>query len=285
MPDSLPKPSGIYRFSSIARPVDPRYPTNRALLVLLPLLALASAGLTIVLELDGGALSKGLGTMLTCFVAWALTRELSPDDDVAAFVAVALAWSALLFLDATSVLLPFVALLLVRIVNRSTGLPARPFDTISILGVCIWAAISLEQGLILLLAAVAFSLNATLTDPQRHHFLAAGACLTVFAWLLIEAPSFISFELPSLDWLIVITLAAAYVWAGKQYRAPMSVSDVYSKRLDPVRVRGGLLLGFLLAVQALLTDGRTAWSDTPIWACVIAVPVSLLARRRLAIVN
>jgi hypothetical protein len=35
----------MYRFTSIARPIDPAYLTNRALLMILPLLMLASGGL------------------------------------------------------------------------------------------------------------------------------------------------------------------------------------------------------------------------------------------------
>ena len=36
-------PTGVYRFTSIARPVDPAYPTNRALLFLVPIAAAAAA--------------------------------------------------------------------------------------------------------------------------------------------------------------------------------------------------------------------------------------------------
>jgi len=271
-------PTGVYRLTSIARPVDPRYPTNRALLVVVPLLAVLSVGLSGLLGLDGGALSVALLSMLTTFAAWAVTRELAPDDDAAAFLALALAWMAYLFFAMDAVLLPFVVLFLVRIVNRSTGLPARPLDTFSVLGLCIWAAITLEQSLILLLAAAAFSLNATLKEPQRYHLLAAALCLAVFGWLVATDHPVMSGYLTIRDWTLIGALAAANFWVVRQNRIPASVCDVFAKPLDGSRVNAGLLLGFLLGLQALLTDGRSAWLETPVWACLLAVPLSLFAR-------
>ena len=92
MVEPAPGPRGIYRLTSIGRPVDPRYPSNRALLIVLPLLAVASVGLRGVLDLERSALTVTLQSLLVGFAAWALTRELAPDDDAAAFVALALAW-------------------------------------------------------------------------------------------------------------------------------------------------------------------------------------------------
>lgn len=279
MTGSVPTPSGVYRLTSIARPVDPRYPTNRALLVVLPLIAVASVGLSGLLGLDGGPLRIALTSMLVGFAAWAVTRELAPDDDAAAFLALALAWLAYLFSGAVSVLLAFVALVLVRLVNRSTGLPARPLDTVAVAGFSIWAAISLEQHLILLLAAAAFALNATLDKPQRYHFLAAFVCVAVFVWLNLSGPLFTPARLTTFDWAAAALLAAANLWVTARSGEPVSVSDVYAERLDGSRVRGGLLLGYLLAFQALVTDGHEAWLATPMWACLSAVPVSLFVRR------
>ena len=279
MSQSKPIPGGLYRFTSIARPVDPRYPTNRALLIVLPLLALASAGLAGIYELRGDPLSASLAALLTGFVAWALTRELAPDDDAAAFVALGLAWLLSVFFGASSVLLPFVALFLVRIVNRSTGLAARLLDTFAVLGFCIWAAITLEQATILLLAAAAFALDATLKDPLRHHFLAAFVCIVVFAWMLFDGAALVSDHLTSKDWLMLFALAVAILSVAKQTGEPVSVCDALPERLDALRVNAGLVVGFLLATQALLTNGHSEWLETPIWMCIVAVPITWVGRR------
>ncbi len=271
--------TGVYRFTSIARPIDPAYLTNRALLIILPVAGLLSAGLASVHDTGVGPLSAALSGVLTALVAWALTRELAPDYNGAAFVALAFAWFMNVALGARLVLLLFVALLLARIVNRTTGLPSRPLDTLGIFGFCAWAAISTQQPLILLVMALAFALDATLAEPPRRHYLAAVACLPVFAWMPIGNTDLVADDLTVRDWSMIGAIALGVFLFVKMNPKPVSYCDTSPERLDRVRVNAGLIVGFLLAVQALLTDGRSAWLATPIWACMIAVLLSFVARR------
>ena len=78
---------GLYRFTSLYRPIDPAYLTNRALIHLLPVIALISGVDTALTEPDLSPFFPALQTVLVCFVSWALTRELAPDYSSAAFVA------------------------------------------------------------------------------------------------------------------------------------------------------------------------------------------------------
>jgi hypothetical protein len=273
-----PPLTGVYRFSSIARPVDPAFPTNRALLILLPLLAVANALLAMAGIISATWPAAAISAALTGFIAWALARELAPDDDVAAFVALVLAWAASIYSGHSSVLLPAVALLLVRIVNRTTGLPARPLDTLAILGLCIWVSIDQEQSLILLVAAIAFSLDAALIDPLRRHFLAAGVCAAVFVGLLVNGTTPTVSDLATRDWLLVLLAAAAIALIIGGNREPVSPCDVSPRRLDGVRVNAGLVLGLLIAVAVLIANGPSAWFDTALWSCIVAVAVSRAAR-------
>ena len=192
----------MYRFTSLARPIDPAYLTNRALLIVLPVVGLISSGLASFQDVGSSPLSAAFSGMLVAFAAWALTRELAPDFQGAAFVALALAWISSVALGTDRVLLLFVALVLVRAVNRSTGLPWRPFDTFSVLGFCAWAAINTQQPLILLIASVAFALDATLEQPLRLHLLAAAACLVVFAWMLMGGSALLAGDLALWDWAL-----------------------------------------------------------------------------------
>ena len=74
------------------RPVDWNYPTNR--LIILLTLGVLVLGTLYQLILGGlgfvSALGWGASTGLAVFVCWALTRELDPDDEYAAFVAAGL---------------------------------------------------------------------------------------------------------------------------------------------------------------------------------------------------
>ena len=271
--------TGVYRFTSIARPVDPAYPTNRALLIVLPMVGLLSAGLAFLHPVDGGPLSAALSGALVAFAAWALTRELAPDYNGAAFVALAFAWIANIAFGAKLVLLLFVAIVLVRVVNRSTGLPLRLLDTLGVLGFCTWAAINTEQPLILLVASLAFLLDATLEKPLRRHYLAAAACLPIFVWMLPGDTALIANDLAVRDWLLIGAFALGVVLFVKANPEPVSCCDTSTDRLDPLRVNAGLIVGWLLGVQALLTNGRSAWLETPIWACMIALLLSMVVRQ------
>ena len=270
--------TGFYRFTSLARPLDPAYLTNRVLLNMLPVVALVSAGLAYVHDIGVDPLSAAFSGTLSAFAAWALTRELAPDFYGAAFVALAIAWFLNAAFGVRLVLLLFVALLLVRMVNRTTGLPWRPLDTLAVFGFCTWAAMSAQQPLILLIMSLAFALDAVLEEPLRRHYLAAAACLPIFVWMLFGNADLVATDLTTGDWLLIAVSALCVVLVVKTSPEPVSYCDISPDPLDRVRVNAGLIVGWLLAVQALVTDGRSAWLETPIWACLIAMMLSFVIR-------
>lgn len=278
MTEPTPKLSGMYRFTSIARPIDPAYITNRALLIVLPLLMLLNAGLASIHDIGTSPLSAAFSGALVAFAAWALTRELAPDYNGAAFIALALAWIANIALGTTSVLLIFVALLLVRLVNRSTGPRWRALDTLGVLGFSIWAAVNTQQPLILVIAAGAFILDATLSDPLRRHYFAAAVCIAAFIWILLSDVRLLASDLTAGDWVLVGVFAGGVILTAAASPKPVSYCDTSPDRLDRVRVNAGLITGWLFAVQALVTNGRSAWLETPIWVCLFAVLFAFAAR-------
>lgn len=278
MTEPTPKLTGMYRFTSIARPIDPAYITNRALLIVLPLLMLLNAGLASIHEIGTSPLSAAFSGALVAFAAWALTRELAPDYNGAAFIALVLAWIANIALGTTSVLLVFVALLLVRLVNRSTGPRWRVLDTLGVLGFSIWAAANTQQPLILVIAAGAFILDATLSDPLRRHYLAAAVCVAAFIWMLLGDVRLLASDLTAGDWVLVGVFAGGVILTAAASPKPVSYCDTSPDRLDRVRVNAGLITGWLFAVQTLVTNGRSAWLETPIWVCLFAVLFAFAAR-------
>ena len=279
MSDAPRNLAGIYRFTSIGRPIDPAYLTNRALLIVLPALGLLSAYLASFHGMGADPLSAAFSGALVAFAAWALTRELAPDYDGLAFVALAFSWAANIAFGMSQVLLVFVALLLVRVVNRSTGLPSRLLDTIGILGFCTWAAVSTQQPLILLIASLAFVLDAVLENPLRRHYLVAAACLPFLVWMLLDGNDPIAGDLTIQDWSLLGALALGVVLVAYTNPQPVSYCDTSPNRLNRVRVNAGLIVGLLLAVQALVTDGHSAWLETPMWICMSAVLLGGVIRK------
>ena len=150
----------IYRVTSIGRPVEPKYPTNKAILLLMPVAALI-AGVVALIQGDGGGASAtgALVAFFVVFACWALGRELAPDDNSAAFVGAVLAFIALWWWPSPSLLLLFTALALSRIVNRTTGLTARLVDSVIVTALVIWTMVSLQNPLAGVAAALAFVLD------------------------------------------------------------------------------------------------------------------------------
>lgn len=87
-----------HRFTSINRPIDPKYPTNRAI-ALFALIVMIVGGIFQLLTGTGWLLGGfwGLGAGITVFFVWAICRELDPDHDLSAFVAASLALLGLFF--------------------------------------------------------------------------------------------------------------------------------------------------------------------------------------------
>ena len=169
-------------------PIDPSYPTNLAIAALSLIVAIAGA---IWQMISGAALLEsvlwGIGAGFLPFLTWALGRELDPDHDLSAFVGAGLVLIALLLPDMPSLLMILWLLLVLRTVNRSVGLPAKPLDSLGVLGLGAWLT---WQGywMVGLMTAVAFLLDGLLSPPLRHQLFFSGLAtvitviLSIFRW-------------------------------------------------------------------------------------------------------
>ena len=97
--------------------------------------------------------------------------------------------------------------------------------------------------------------------------------------MLLDGARWIAGDLTARDWLLIAASALGIGLVVKTSPEPVSYCDTSPDRLDRVRVNAGLVLGWLLAVQALLTQGHSAWLETPIWACMTAVLLSFAVRQ------
>ncbi|MCJ7725459.1 MAG: hypothetical protein MUP76_03615, partial [Acidimicrobiia bacterium] len=81
-----------FRNSGIGRPIDPRYPSNRFILIVAPLAGLAWRVWKLASEGDWSpAVGRALVAGMATFLAWAIARELDPDRPWTAGVAAVLA--------------------------------------------------------------------------------------------------------------------------------------------------------------------------------------------------
>lgn len=244
----------LYQYTAIGRPLDPSWPSNRAVLILLPLAALLGAVLG---WLDGepmtALLLRGLRMALLAFVAWALARELDPDDPSAAFIGLALGLLVGIAIPDAGLMTAIATLGLVRCVNRSTGLPARKSDSVLLMLLAIAIIYWTRSPLFGAVAALAFAMDGSLKEPLRHQWLFALICLGGTIVYMVDyevSPWAVGAPDTLFEWLSVLVLLmfALYVLLTHRVR---SRSDVGSRPLDLARVRGGMAVGLAAALQGL----------------------------------
>jgi len=266
----------LYSITSIGRPLDPRYATNRAVQRLMPIAAVAAGAIAGV---GGGGVKAialaALGGALVVFGCWALARELVPDDNPGAFISMALAFASFLLIDDASLLLPFVALFLVRIVNRSTGLKAKVGDSILVLLLSFWAIYHLHSPLLGLVAALAFVSDALLEDglPRQWVFAGLSAGAAGFALALDPLAGIRLLELSPMLLSAVGILSALWLLSIALTRSVASVADIGGEPLSIARIRMGMLVGWLVALQALTATNPGAYSSVLIWATLAGLIV------------
>lgn len=244
----------IYQYTSIARPPDPAETAMRVIGYLLPVVAVLGG----VLAWQGGqdlpgVLRAALLFPLALYGCWALARELDPDDTPAAFLGAGLAMLAMAVAAAPGVLIVYVTLGLVRMVNRSSGLSARRSDSILLTVFAIWLMYAMASPFYGLVAALAFLLDGSLRDPLRRQWLFALVCVGAFIVYAVDHEFGLSqlgvpdslFEWMGLLFVVIFALDTALL------RRVRARGDVNNRPLDVNRVRGGMTVGFLAALQSL----------------------------------
>lgn len=254
----------IYRVSSISRPLEAKYPSNRAVLILLPIILLATAALRMN-EADSSLMSAafgGLEAMLGAFLIWAIGRELDPDRNPGAFIAMT-AIIPLVYLgyDLSLWTLAFV-LMAMRVVNRTVGNPVRLGDMAVVLAL---AALSVfrdgysEMGYV---AGLALALDAFLDRKRTLNLVGAMIAVAFSMWNLIELEGDLRALLLSAVEVMpqmVLYAALAVLMLGVLHALLLgrvhSVGDATGEPLSGLRVRGGILIA-ALAGLAMLTEGE-----------------------------
>ena len=268
----------LNRFTSIARVLDPRYPTNRAVLLLLP----AAAGIAGAMALLRGsgvpeiALSALFG-VAAAVAGWSFARELAPDLERLAFLSLLLTFGAFLTVESSSLLLLFAAQFLVRLVNRSVGLPARVIDSVFVAALTVWATWAGPFAGLALVGALAFGLDASMKERFRRHWIFAVICLVAGGLSLDRQgqwwfPESLSATAAGLL-LIVAVAYGVTMWRTRRVTSP---ADVTGMQLSSARVLAGMAVGLLAGLQALARGQAGLEAAALVWAVLASVPLGAL---------
>lgn len=266
----------VHRVTSIGRPLEPEYATNRAVLFLMPLAAIiASAAAALRGESVAMIASAGLVAAIAMFGTWASGRELAPDHNIAAFVSMALGFGVLFVVEAASLLTLFVTLFLVRIVNRTVGLRARRSDSIAVVLLVFWAVYDLSDPWLAVVAALAFCFDAILPEPHRPQLAFAAICLAGF-WLSRSHIGLDNAAVSALDLLsqlIVSVVTLAFIITIARTQRVASLADATAKALTPARVQAGMLLALLVALQSLTLGAEGVYGAALVWASLAGTSI------------
>jgi hypothetical protein len=269
----------LYRVTSIGRPIDRIHPTNRAISALTLGVALVDG---LVRMLAGStppeAFVGALVVAAAFFLAWAIGREIDPDHDVSAFVAAGLSVAPSLGLGRPDFAGLFLVLLALRIVNRTVGPAAKPWDTVLILLLVVLAAWRGHPALSAF-AFAAFLADGMLRPPYRPHLFAAAFSLGIAVWAA-RADRGVADAGASLEgWAALATALPVLVLAARSGE-PVSEADAGGGQLRAPRIRAAQLLGLGTLAALILTEGRAGLTAvSPVWAALAGAGACSVLRR------
>jgi hypothetical protein len=192
-----------------------------------------------------------------------------PDHDLAAFAGALIALPAWELLGSPRFAAVVLLLLALRIVNRTVGPAARPFDSIAILLLAGWVAWS-GDWVTTFAVFLAFVLDATLTPAHRLHMAAAGAALALTGLAATRSgfpPPISGASLASLGALLLMLPFLPVMARSATLR---TLTDEGARPLNPRRVRSAQALAVLVVALATFVDGTGGLAEiSPLWAAIV----------------
>ena len=265
------------RWSSLARVVDPRTRSNR-LAIGGTLTAALVVGLLLLLGLDAGL--SPFSAAIGVFLAWAIGRELDPDNPAAAAIAMPVSFGLLVLLGPSSLLVSTGVLLGARMTAGTVGSPLRPLDIAGIIGL----SALLGATTIGVVGVAAMIVGVFFDEPRRSRSTAIiAASTTVFVVAALITGVEWSWTAPdAAGWATLVVGAVAAV-AVVPAASPSSLCDhrtgpVRGERVTAARGMAGIavLAGFALAGEA----GIVALAGTAVAALAGTAIRRMLSYRR-----
>jgi len=260
----------IRRISSIGRPLGLKYPTNRTIIfILVSFFILGSITKLVVGDSFLDSMVWAFRAAAALFFAWALAREIDPDGNASAFIATALIFVALFFVDLPALLPLFWVLLIMRILNRITGLVPKPLDLAGILilaGVLSWQ----ELWVYGLMTAPALYINYRMDGKKKKGIILA---VTVMSFVVLSAfvgnATFTSIQISVLAIIAVTILILLFIPIIFIVTKVKSLTDVTGEPVSVVRLNVTRAVVLVMGILVTIIQGDTGFYNLlPLWAAI-----------------
>jgi hypothetical protein len=205
---------------------------------------------------------------------WALGRELDPDRQGAAFLTLSLSLVVLWLEPRASLLLLFTVLALVRLLNRTVGIPPTLFDLGGVTVLALWCATALGNPWIAALAAFALGVDALLDPGRRGAWVAAGVAALGASWRLVrtwEADAVAPGGLDQATGLIIGAISVAFLVTTIRTRTVTSRCDRTQEPVQPARVRWGMTIALLAALSTVALGESGVRTGALVWTTLAGV--------------
>jgi len=264
----------VYQFTSLSRFINPLTTvTHRLLSLCVPLAGIILGVYTLLTGGDfGTAVMAGIQAGASALLAWVLAREIDPDNDYSAFVALGIATLGA-FIAAPNIWALGGAVVLIRIINHIVGYPAKITD--SIIAIAIGMATMLVTGAWIfgVVVAVAFMLDALLPKAPNFQW---GMVLAMLV-LMLPTWNYLNVQLtnPPQNWLVVVLgISALFVGHILTTRHFTTKCDATQAPVVPIRIRAGM--GFFVGMAllfALVYGDSGVYALMPLWSAFVGVMI------------
>lgn len=266
-------------WTGISRPLDFHYRSNRFVAIAAGTAGLAAFAWQWSAGRDALALAP-FSVAAGVFLAWAIGRELDPDDTSPAALA-AVVVLPLMALGPPSLGSSAAMLMAVRIAVRTTGLSPQWIDGVGLVVAAAYLGTQSQTWPALAALVLAMALDPFI-EPRglgrTLWFSGAMATVALTGAIAYSAPS--AWRQPTrTEWLVLGVTGAAALLAVANTRAPRSRCDSHDEPLSRPRLRAGrVLAGLTLAVGAVQLGGPAAHALGPLLAAVAGVGLAQVTR-------
>lgn len=260
----------VHRISSIGRPISFKYPTNRAIILIIASVFIFG---TLVKLVAGDSFTAGIVWALSAgaalFFTWALARELDPDENASSFIATAFMFVALFFAGLPAILALFWILIVTRILNRITGLVPKPVDLAGVISLAVvlsWQELWV-YGLITIIALYA---NSWMDGEKKKGIILVVLVLSLLALsVFFGNSSFTSVEISVIAIVTAGSLALLFIPIMCIKTKIKSLTDVTGKPVSANRMRLVRILVVVTGIIVTIIQGNTGFINfLPLWAAI-----------------